>query len=122
MDTVNQYAQGCAYNPAGVFLKGDLVMRLAITRSGFYNADMYCADTRTAKKHLRESYVSILAVDYYLAGRENGDDLIRWAQKNDVLPNFVVVIERNREKRGLLANSLKTMGYRSCDELTFVRH
>lgn len=97
-------------------------MRLAITRSGFYNADMYCADTRTAKKSLRESYVSILAVDYYLAGRENGDDLICWADKNSVLPNFVVIIERDRSKRLLLANRLQTMGYRSNDDVTFVKH
>ncbi len=96
-------------------------MRLAITRSGFYNADLYCADTRTAKKTLREKNISILAIDYYLVGRGNGCDLVRWAAQNSVLPSFVIVIERDRVKRILLANLLQKIGYRSADQTTFIK-
>ncbi len=97
-------------------------MRLAITRSGFYNADLYCADTRTAKRVLREKNISILAIDYYLVGQGNGCDIIDWAKRNAVLPNFIVVIERNRNKRALLSNTLRNIGYRSGDDTTFIRH
>jgi len=96
-------------------------MRLAITRSSFYNADIYCADTRAAKKILREAYISILAIDYYLVGQGNGCDLIRWAVQNYVLPDFVVVIERDRNKRVILSDLLRKTGYQSSDETTFIK-
>ncbi|GEM_PF-1471729 len=97
-------------------------MRLAITRSGFYNADLYCADTRSAKKTLREKNISLIAIDYYLVGKSNGCELIDWAAKNAVLPDFIVVIERDRDKRTLLSNRLRKIGYRSGDKTTFFKH
>ena len=96
-------------------------MRLAITRTGFYNADYYCADSRSAKKLLREKSISILAIDYYLVGREDGCDVLLWAEQNRVLPSYVVVIERARDKRQHLVQSLINLGYRSNDDVNFVK-
>jgi len=77
-------------------------MRLAISTSNFYHADIYCADSRSAKKILREKSVSIVALDFYLAGRETGSEVIRWAKTHGVLPSYVVVIERDLRTRQLI--------------------
>ena len=96
-------------------------MRLAITKSGFYHADVYCSESRLAKKILREQHISILAIDYYLSGRETGSDVIRWAHSTNLLPDYVVLIERDREKRNHLASSLHIAGFRSNDNTTFIK-
>ncbi len=97
-------------------------MRLAISKYGTYSADVYCSDTRSAKRTLRESPVSILAIDYDLVGSETGEHLIRWAKEHSVLPNYVVVTERDRNHREQLSNVLKSVGFRSADQTTFIRH
>lgn len=96
-------------------------MRLAITRSGFFAADHYCADARSAKKTLREQKVSLVAIDYDLVGNSNGCDLLAWAAQQALLPHYVVVIENNRVRRTQLAIQLQKVGYRSGDQATFVR-
>jgi response regulator of citrate/malate metabolism len=97
-------------------------MRLAISTSTFYHADIYCSDTHSAKRALREKNISILAIDFYLSGRENGSELISWAKRHKVLPNYVVITERNREKRAALGNELKTSGFQTADNITFIKH
>ncbi len=97
-------------------------MRLAISTSTHYHADIYCADSRSAKKVLKERNISIVALDFYLAGREDGSELLLWAKRHNVLPNYVVIIERNRDKRFLLSQALKGSGYRSVDNTTFIKH
>lgn len=97
-------------------------MRLAITKSGFYNADYYCADTRSAKRMLREQNVSLLAIDYYLIGKGNGCELIEWAHANTCLPNYVVIIERDRARRLELARALQKAGLASRDQTNFLKH
>lgn len=97
-------------------------MRLAIAKSNHYCADIYCVDSRSAKKALREESISILAIEFYLVGRETGIELLRWAKNHNVLPNYVVIIERNRDKRSELSHALRRSGYRSTDETTFIRH
>lgn len=96
-------------------------MRLAITRSGFFTADHYCADARSAKKILRENKVSLVAIDYQLVGETNGCEVLAWAAKHALLPNYVVVIENNRVWRTQLAIQLQKVGYRSGDQTTFIR-
>ncbi len=96
-------------------------MRLAVSKRDFYHADIYCADTQSAKKILREKPISILALDYYLVGRERGDDLIKWAGTKNVLPLNVVITESDRIKRSLLASALSHSGYRTGDGTTFMR-
>ncbi len=95
-------------------------MRLAISRSGFFNADVYCADSRAAKKILREEPVTLLALDYFLVGKSNGCELLDWAAEHGVLPRYVVLIERDRSKRGLLASLLRRIGFHSKDETNFI--
>ena len=97
-------------------------MRLAVTRSGFYNADIYCVDSRSAKQKLKEEFISILAIDFYLKGRESGCDVIDWAYKQNLLPCHIVIIERDRIRRRILLQQLLSMGYRSKDETTFIKH
>ncbi len=97
-------------------------MRLAITKYGTYSADVYCSDTRSAKRTLREIPVSILAIDYDLVGRENGEQLIRWAKEHSVLPSYVVVTERDRGRREKLSNVLRAVGFRSADQTNFIKH
>ena len=96
-------------------------MRLAITQSGFYNADMYCSDAKQAKKILKEHPISILAIDFYLKGRSNGSDIIQWAHRANVLPAYVILLERDRSKRSTLANSLASIGFRTSDMTTFIK-
>lgn len=96
-------------------------MRLAVTRSGFYHADIYCVDSRSAKQTLKEQPVSILAIEFYLTGRENGCDVLEWAVKQHLLPCFIVVIERDRSKRAVLSEKLFSAGYQSADNTTFVK-
>ncbi len=96
-------------------------MRLAVSKTLGYRADLYCVDARSAKKVLKEKAVSILAIDYYLVGRDNGCDVLKWANTHHVLPNYVVVMERDRAKRLELINKLKVGGYRSGDNITFIK-
>lgn len=96
-------------------------MRLAVARSGFYRADKYCADSRSARRALRENAVSILAIEYYLAGNEQGDAILIWASEKNLLPQNVVVIERDRSKRKCLSDALKSVGFRSADNTTFFK-
>jgi hypothetical protein len=97
-------------------------MRIAVARSGFYRADTYCADSRSARRALREHAFSILAIEYYLAGAENGDAVLRWANDKNLLPQNVVIIERDRSKRKSLSNVLRRIGFRSVDDTTFFKH
>lgn len=96
-------------------------MRLAIARSSFYNADVYCQDSRLAKKVLREQPVSIMAIEFDLVGRETGCDVIQWGNRSNVLPQYVVLIERDRIRRSYLVNALFNAGFRSGDSTTFFK-
>lgn len=96
-------------------------MRLAVSKREFYHADIYCADSQSAKKVLREKPISILAIDYYLVGREKGDELIKWGSAKNYLPNNIVITESDRIKRNLLANALSLNGYRSGDGTNFMK-
>jgi hypothetical protein len=96
-------------------------MRLAIARSSFYNADVYCQDSRLAKKILREHPVSIMAIEFDLVGRENGCDVIQWGKRVNVLPEYIVLIERDRVRRTYLVNALCNAGFRSGDNTTFFK-
>lgn len=97
-------------------------MRLAISKRGCYHADVYCNDSEVAKKMLRENCISIVAVDYFLNGHDNGKNVIAWAIKKKVLPQFVVITETDRTKRMLLMSELMDGGYRSPDGTTFIKH
>lgn len=97
-------------------------MRLAVSKSGIYHADFYCSDSRSAKRILKERQISIMAIDYYLVGRDTGCDFLQWGVSNHVLPNYVVIIERDRCKRVYLAEKLRRGGYRSNDDATFIKH
>lgn len=97
-------------------------MRLAVSKAGFYQADFYCSDSRSAKKILNERQVSIVAIDFYLVGRDTGCDFLRWGLIKNLLPSFVVITERDRNKRIQLANTLCSGGYRSADNTTFIKH
>ncbi len=97
-------------------------MRLAISKHGFYHADVYCRDSDYAKKMLRENAISIVAVDYFIDGRENGQNVISWAIKKNVLPQFVVITEKDRTKRMVLMSALMDGGYCSPDGTTFMKH
>ena len=97
-------------------------MRVALSKRQCYHADIYCSDSNFAKKTLRENQISILAVDFYLAGRENGTDVLAWAITKQLLPRYVVLTESDRNKRVLLTKELIKGGYSSADETTFIKH
>ena len=97
-------------------------MRVALSKREFYHADIYCSDSNSAKKTLRENYISILAIDFYLNGRENGTHFLVWAKTKQLLPTYVVVTESDRNKRVLLAEELTKGGYNSADGTTFIKH
>ena len=96
-------------------------MRVAVSKRGNYQADVYCADGGSAKRTLKENQVSVLAVDFYLNGRENGISLLEWARDKQLLPQFVVIIESDRNKRVQLALALTKSGYSTLDGATFVK-
>ncbi|MGI0119100.1 hypothetical protein [Zooshikella sp. RANM57] len=96
-------------------------MRVAVSKRGNYNADIYCSDSHSAKKILKENRVSILAIDFYLNGRHNGKTILAWAKEKNLLPQFVVVTENDRDKRVLLALELTKGGYRTADGTTFIK-
>ncbi|WP_086929638.1 hypothetical protein [Agarilytica rhodophyticola] len=97
-------------------------MRVAVSKRGVYHADLYCSDTSAAKKALREHRVSLLAIDFYLKGRDNGVTIIAWGKVKNVLPQYVVVTESERSKRILLSLELKNAGYCSADGTTFMKY
>ena len=97
-------------------------MRIALSKRECYHADIYCSDSNSAKKTLRENQISILAVDFYLYGRENGTRVLAWARTKKLLPPYVVVTESDRNKRVLLAEELTKGGYNSADGTTFIKH
>lgn len=96
-------------------------MRVAVSKRGSYHADVYCEDSQSAKKVLKEQSISILAVDFYLKGRENGKTILAWAREKRLLPQFVVVIENDRSKRALLAIELLKARYSTADGTTFIK-
>ena len=96
-------------------------MRVAVSKRGSYNADIYCSDSQSVKKILKENRVSILAVDFYLKGRDNGKTILSWAREKHLLPQFVVVTESDRNKRDLLALELSRGGYQTADGSTFMK-
>lgn len=96
-------------------------MRLAITRSGYFYADLYCSKSRLAKKALRERDISVLAIDFDIVGQETGCDLIEWANRLNVLPESVVIIEKNQVKRNMLASRLHMAGFQSKDNINFIK-
>ncbi|MBU2706456.1 hypothetical protein KCM76_10685 [Zooshikella marina] len=96
-------------------------MRVAVSKRGNYNADIYCNDGNSAKKILNEHSVSILAIDFYLNGRHNGKVILEWAREKNLLPRFVVITESDRDKRVLLALTLTRSGYRTADGTTFIK-
>ncbi|WP_086930893.1 hypothetical protein [Agarilytica rhodophyticola] len=96
-------------------------MRVALSKRESYHADIYCNDSSTAKKVLREHYISILAIDFYLNGHDNGRALIEWARQKRLLPQFVVVTESDRGKRALLALELTKSGFNTADGTTFIK-
>ncbi len=97
-------------------------MRLAVSKRGNYQADIYCADTNAAKKTLKENQVSLLAVDFYLKGRDSGKELLEWASEKQLLPQYVVITESDRNKRVLLALLLTKSGYSTVDGANFIKH
>lgn len=97
-------------------------MRLAITKSGHYQADIYCADARAARRILRENPVSLLAIDFQLSGKGTGHDVLQWAHKHRVLPDFVVIVARDRSHRLSLGSTLEKLGFRSADSTSYFRH
>lgn len=97
-------------------------MRISVSKRTAYHADIYCSEAFAAKKVLRENMVSILALDFYLKGRENGIHLLDWAREKQLLPRFIVLTESDREKRTILSNALKARGFVSADNTTFVKH
>lgn len=97
-------------------------MRVALGKNEYYHADIYCSDSHSAKKTLKENYISILAVDFYLYGRENGTHVLAWARTRQLLPHYVVVTESDRTKRVVLAEELSKGGYSTADGTTFIKH
>lgn len=97
-------------------------MRLAVSKRGSYHADLYCSDSHSAKKVLNQHCISALAIDFYLRGREQGVDVIRWGIQRNSLPPCVVIIENDRNKRSELATALSKGGYSSADGTTFIKH
>ncbi|AJQ97233.1 hypothetical protein [Gynuella sunshinyii] len=96
-------------------------MRVAITRRGNYHADVYCEDTHSAKRVLKENSISVLAIDFYLNGRGDGKSILEWARTKALLPQFVVITETDRSKRALLTAELSKAGYASSDNTNFIR-
>lgn len=97
-------------------------MRVALSKRECYHADIYCSDSNSAKRTLKENSISILAVDYYLYGRENGACVLAWARSKQLLPHYVVVTESDRNKRNALAEELTKGGYNTTDGATFIKH
>jgi len=97
-------------------------MRVAISKRGSYQADFYCSDSNSAKRVLKEKFVSILAVDFYLKGRDDGKSVLEWARQKSLLPQFVVITESDRSKRILLALELTKGGYSTLDGMNFIKH
>lgn len=96
-------------------------MRLSISKRESYHADIYCADSKAAKKALREQWVSVMALDFYLRGRDNGKTILQWAKEKQLLPQYVVITESDRDKRIVLSAELSRCGYNTADGTTFVK-
>lgn len=96
-------------------------MRLAISQMTSYHVDKVCADSRSGKRLLREQHISLLVIDYFLVGRENGADVLSWARRHRVLPGHIVITERDRDYRYNLVKELYSAGFKTLDDITFIR-
>lgn len=96
-------------------------MHVALSKRESYLADIYCIDVRSAKQVLRENYVSLLAIDFYLQGRDTGEHFLAWAHEKALLPRYIVVTEIDRHKRNVLSQYLSSSGYTSPDNMTFIK-
>lgn len=97
-------------------------MRLAVSKNQNRIADIFCDDARKAKEKLRNSGVTQLYVDHYLVGRENGYQLLAWAIRQQLMPLYVVITERQIEKRLAMNELLSKYGYRSADGTRFMKY
>ncbi|ODS24045.1 hypothetical protein AB835_05865 [Candidatus Endobugula sertula] len=97
-------------------------MRLSVSKNQNRFADVFCDDARKAKKQLLKNSVTQLYVDHYLVGRENGHQLLTWALHQQLMPLYVVVTERQLQKRQAMIHLLETNGYRSADGMNFIKY
>lgn len=97
-------------------------MRLSVSKNQNRFADIFCDDARKAKEQLLKNSVTQLYVDHYLVGRENGRQLLAWAFQQQLMPTYVVITERQPQKRQAMMRLLDANGYRSADGINFMKY
>jgi hypothetical protein len=97
-------------------------MRLALTKNPNRNADILCDQVRFAKQKLQRVAITQVSIDHYVKGRENGYEFVRWALSKCLMPLHVVLTEVNIDRREAMASLLKRNGYRTADNLNFMKY
>ncbi len=97
-------------------------MRLVVSKNQNRITDVFCDDAKKAKQQLFNHSVTQLYVDHYLVGRENGHQLLAWAFRQQLMPLYVVVTERQSQKRQAMITLLETNSYRSADGINFIKY
>jgi hypothetical protein len=86
-------------------------------------ADIICRSIDGAKlvlqgfKHVKYT----LGIDYDLGFEETGHDILKWAIKENILPDFVQLVTMNPVGRKEMAWALMQVGYESYDNINFVK-
>jgi hypothetical protein len=97
-------------------------MRLALTKYQHRHADIFCDEARKAKQHLQRHSITQVTIDYYLNGRESGHQFICWAIRKCLMPQHVLLTEANIERRKAMGFLLERNGYRSADDMNFMKY
>ena len=97
-------------------------MRLALTKNKNRSGDIFCDEASHAKRKLQREPITQLSIDHYLNGRENGYQFICWALGRSVMPLHIVLTESHLERREAIAKLLIKSGYRSGDEINFMKY
>ena len=97
-------------------------MRILIGHQHAYAVERICPTARDGKRTLKEFSVSELYLDYAIGGKENGEDILRWAVKNNVVPHKVVLVCNRLHVRQSMGHVLTQRGYLTMDGINFLRH
>lgn len=96
-------------------------MRVLMASDSRLDADVICTSVREAKRVLNEQSVSTLNVSQTIHGREQGIDVLRWAESRGVLPRQIMLIDPSPATCSELGSFLKAKGFRAFDSRKFMR-
>ena len=87
----------------------------------FPDIDLTARDPITGKVMLENNDIGSLYLDHDLGFDETGYDIIKWAIKEDYVPDMVIIVSSNPVGRDNIGNALVSYGYKKLNPYTFIK-